>query len=93
MGTQSNHSADVEQRPAQPETVTALLRQLHMDKASAMREVDALRAWLRDNFPNAALRVSMRRNGYGILLDQQFGRPSRRSRGAELLVMRFGLDI
>jgi hypothetical protein len=93
MGAQSNRSADVEQRPAQPETVAALLRQLHVENASATREVVALRAWLRDNIPNAALRVSMRRNGYGILLDQQFGRPPRRSRAAEPRMPRLGLDI
>jgi hypothetical protein len=81
MGAQSERSAHVEQGPAQPETVAALPRKLHVDKASAMREVDALRAWLRDNIPNTALRVSIRRNGYGILLDQQFGRLAGRSCG------------
>ena len=81
MGAQTERSANAQQGPAQPETVAALLRQLHVDKASAMREVDALRAWLRDKMPNTALRVSILRNGYGILLDQQFGRPPWRSRG------------
>ena len=81
MPTHSIHSADIEPGPSQPETVAVLLRQLHMDKASATGEVNALRAWLHDNFPNAALRVSMRRNGFGILLDQQFGRPSATRRG------------
>ena len=79
MSTQPERAALAEQRPAQPETVAALLRQLHVNNASAMQEVGALRAWLRRNTPNADLRVSMRRNGYGILLDQRFGRPPRRS--------------
>ena len=51
----------VKQRPPQPETVTALLPRLHVENASAMRPVDALRAWLRDNIPSTALPVSMRR--------------------------------
>ena len=50
----------VKQRPPQPETVTALLPRVHVENASA-RQVDALRAWLRDNIPSTALRVSMRR--------------------------------
>ena len=46
MSTQSEEgSADVKQRPPQPETVTALLPRLHVENASAMRQVDALRAW------------------------------------------------
>ena len=93
MSTQSECSAHVEQRPPQPETVTALLRRLHVENASAMRQVDALRAWLRDNIPSTALRVSMRRNGYGILLDQQYGRPPRRSSAPEPRMPRLGLDI
>jgi hypothetical protein len=44
MSTQSEGSADVKQRPPQPETVTALLPRLHVENASAMRQVDALRA-------------------------------------------------
>jgi hypothetical protein len=65
MSTQSEGSAHVKQEPPQPKTVTALLPRLHVENASAMRQVDALRAWLRDNIPSTALRVSMRRNGYG----------------------------
>ena len=92
MGTQSECSANVKQRRPQPETVAALLRR-HVENASAMRQVDALRAWLRDNVPSTALRVSMRRNGYGILLDQQFGRPPRRSCAPEPRMPRLALDI
>ena len=36
-------------------------------------QADALLAWVRDNVPNQALRVSIRRNGYGFLLDRNFG--------------------
>ena len=93
MSTQSECSAHVKQRPPQPETVRALLPRLHVENASAMRQVDALRAWLRDNIPSTALPVSMRRNGYGILLDQQYGRPPRRSSAPEPRMPRLGLDI
>jgi hypothetical protein len=63
----------------QPETVPKLLRQLGLRNASALQEAVALRAWVRDNVPNQALRVSILRNGYGSILNQQFGRPKRGS--------------
>jgi hypothetical protein len=62
---------------AQPETVATLLRQLGMHNASGVQQADALRDWVRANVPNTALQVSMRRNGYGFVLDRRFGRPSR----------------
>ena len=62
-----------EESSVQPETVAKLLRQLGLRNASAAQEADALRAWVRDNVPNQALRVSIRRNGYGFLLDRNFG--------------------
>ena len=58
---------------AQPESVPALLRQLGLSAASIIRQADALRAWLSHNVPTRQLRISMRQNGYGILLDRQFG--------------------
>jgi hypothetical protein len=61
--------------PTQPETVVTLLRQLGLRNASGSRESAALRAWVRDNVPNRALRLSIRRNGYGFLLDHQGGGP------------------
>ena len=59
---------------AQPESVPALLRQLGLSAASVIQQADALRAWLSHNVPTRQLRISMRQNGYGILLDRQFGR-------------------
>jgi hypothetical protein len=47
---------------------------LGLHNVSALREADALQAWVRDNVPNQALRVSIRRNGYGFVLDRTFGR-------------------
>jgi hypothetical protein len=57
---------------AQPETVATLLRQLGVRNASGVQEADALRASVRDNVPNRALRLSIRRNGYRFLLDRRF---------------------
>ena len=73
------HSDQTAAMSAQPETVATLLRQLGVHKASGVQEADALRDWVRDNVPDKALRVSMRRNGYGFVLDRRFGRPSMRS--------------
>jgi hypothetical protein len=72
----SKHTDDFS---VQPETVAKLIRQLGLRNASALQEADALRAWVRDNIPNQALRVSILRNGYGFILNQQFGRPKRGS--------------
>ena len=73
------HSDQTAEASAQPETVATLLRQLGVRNALAGQETDALRAWVRDNIPNQALRVSIRRNGYGFLLDRRFGQPTRRN--------------
>ena len=40
MSTQPERAALAERRPAQPETVAALLRQLHVNNASAIRAID-----------------------------------------------------
>ena len=72
-------SKHTDELSVQPETVAKLLRQLGVRNASALREADALRAWVGDNVPNQALRVSILRNGYGSILNQRFGRPPRRN--------------
>jgi hypothetical protein len=92
------HSDQTAEKSAQPETVATLLRQLGVHGASGVRQADALRDWVRANIPNKALRVSMRRNGYGFVLDRRFGQPSRRSTPpsaaqAERLVRQSGLPM
>jgi hypothetical protein len=72
-------SKHTDELSVQPETVPKLMRQLGLRNASALQEADALRAWVRDNIPNQALRISILRNGYGSILNQQFGRPKRGS--------------
>ena len=86
-------NCNVKQRPPQPERLRRCCARLHVENLSATRQVDALRAWLRDNIPSTALRVSMRRNGYGILLDQQFGRPLRQSCAPEPRMPRLDLTF
>ena len=54
----------------QPTSVPALLRELSMDHASAENQKAALRAWLIDNTPDPALRLSLRGNGFGLLLKE-----------------------
>ena len=62
---------------AQPETVATLLRQLGVRNASGVQEADALRAWVRDNGPNRALRLSIRRNGCVALVAEMLKRADR----------------
>jgi hypothetical protein len=53
----------------QPTTTPGLLRLLHTNEASVEKQRVALREWLTYNDASPPLRISLRRNGYGILLD------------------------
>ncbi|HZA09314.1 hypothetical protein [Mycobacterium sp.] len=65
----------------QPHTASALLRTLHASEASVMTQRVVLREWLVKHTPDKGLRVSLRQNGYGLLLDDIFGRIARHSKG------------
>lgn len=52
----------------QPTTASRLLRLLKVNGESATRQRLAISAWLLNNTPTAALRCSLRANGYGLLL-------------------------
>jgi len=52
----------------QPSTALRLLRLLKVDRESVTRQQSAISAWLLDHTPTAALRCSLRANGYGLLL-------------------------
>lgn len=52
----------------QPTTLPALLRLLGLQHASAYQHRPALTRWLEQNTPGPELRVSLRANGYGLLL-------------------------
>jgi hypothetical protein len=59
---------------APPQTVARLLREHGLRNASATEEAGALRSWLSENRPSPALRISIRRNGYGLVFGRRFGR-------------------
>jgi hypothetical protein len=71
-GSSGRKLGHTDARPSQPESVPALLRQLGLPAASVTKQADCLRAWLNDNIPTRQFRISMRQNGYGILLDRRF---------------------
>ncbi|OBH92517.1 hypothetical protein [Mycobacterium sp. E2733] len=54
-------------RAEQPSTLSALLRLLGVQTASAYQHRPALAEWLEHNTPSADLRVSLRANGYGTM--------------------------
>jgi hypothetical protein len=54
-------------------TVSTLLRSLQMNTAPASAQKVALHAWLSEHPPGPELRVSLRRNGFGMLLGRVQG--------------------
>ena len=54
-----------------PETVSALLRTLHMDHSSVGQQLPVLQGWLTEHPPSRELRCSLRSNGYGRLLRER----------------------
>jgi CRP/FNR family cyclic AMP-dependent transcriptional regulator len=58
----------------QPKTAVALLRMLGIQQASIEQQKPLLGRWLTANQPSTELRISLRRSGYGFVLDDIFGR-------------------
>jgi hypothetical protein len=52
----------------QPRTLPVLLRKLGVEHCAVEKQKVALRAWLAKNPPRLPLRLSLRSNGYGLLL-------------------------
>jgi Crp-like helix-turn-helix domain len=69
-------------RSHHPETAVALLRMLGVHDASVEQQKPLVCAWLSANPPSEELRISLRCNGYGFVLDLVFGRPPGRVRVA-----------
>ena len=65
----------------QPKTAVALLRMLGVLHGSIQQQKPLLRQWLTANQPSKELRISLRRSGYGFVLDDIFGRPRRGATG------------
>ncbi len=82
-GVASSAKADrtVQLRSHHPETAVALLRMLGIHDASVEQQKPLLRTWLTANPPGEELRISLRRNGYGFVLDDICGRPQPRATG------------
>lgn len=60
-----------------PATLPALLRMLGVDREPLARQMQAVRAWLSDNITSPELDMSLRCNGYGLIL-----RDERRAKSA-----------
>ena len=54
----------------QPATLSALLRELGVSHSCVETHKVALRGWLCENTPQKPLRISLRENGYGLLLKE-----------------------
>jgi hypothetical protein len=57
----------------QPATASALLRILGIENTPVARQKPALHAWLIENPPTRELDISLRRNGYGMVIDEIYG--------------------
>ncbi|BBZ05727.1 hypothetical protein MCHIJ_51640 [Mycolicibacterium chitae] len=53
-----------------PATLPRLLRDLHAERQSIHRQQDVLRHWLDGHDPSKPLRISLRANGFGMLLNE-----------------------
>jgi hypothetical protein len=53
-----------------PDTVSSLLRALHREAESAGTLKTVLKIWLGDHDPSPPLRLSLRANGFGLLLNE-----------------------
>ncbi|MCV7277084.1 hypothetical protein [Mycolicibacter arupensis] len=65
---------DIPLRPrgsVQPSSVAALLRSLKLTDAPKNEQAAGIKAWLRNHAPGPAMQYSLRRKGYGQLLDSR----------------------
>jgi hypothetical protein len=76
MTSSANADWPIQLRSHQPETTVALLRMLGIEHAPIEQQKPLVRMWLTANRPSTELRISLRRNGYGSVLDDVFGRPT-----------------
>jgi hypothetical protein len=74
MGTRANAARRILDTSYQPVTAAELLRMLGVHEKPVMGQKPALVAWLTEHPPNRELRISLRRNGYGLLIDNIYGR-------------------
>ena len=72
MSSPSEYSTATRSGDNGPFTILGLLRLLGKQDASAQEQRAAIANWLNENKPSKQLRVSLRANGFGLLL----GRPA-----------------
>jgi hypothetical protein len=70
MTVSMSHPAFDTGETAQPSTASTLLRELGMSHACAQQQKAALGTWLVLHEPRGPLRVSLLRNGYGVLVKE-----------------------
>lgn len=54
-----------------PTTVQALLAYLHLDDASRPEQESAIREWLKTHPPGSAMAFTLRRGGFGHLIERR----------------------
>ncbi len=70
MTVSISHPYGVDTGTTQPTSMLPLLRELGVDHSSVEKQIPLLRDWLAHHPPNPMLRVSLRCNGYGLLLKE-----------------------
>lgn len=70
MAASIRSSIEVDTEASQPTSLVALLRELGLAHATIGKQKPVLRNWLATHPANRKLRVSLRCNGYGLLLKE-----------------------
>jgi hypothetical protein len=66
--TQNDSECRMPVTRSRPRTVPELLRELHVNDVSVANQKFAIASWLTDYRPSRDLVLSLRANGYGLLL-------------------------
>ena len=74
MGSSVTYTRRIVPTSRPPATASALNRMLGIEGLSIYRQKPVLHDWLIENPPSPELRISLRRNGYGLILDEVYGR-------------------
>ena len=73
MASSATHTHRILNTSRPPATASALIRTLGIEGLSVFRQKPVLHDWLIENPPSPELRISLRRNGYGLILDEVYG--------------------
>jgi hypothetical protein len=64
-----------------PTTVQTLLAHSRLEGASTSQQESGIRAWLENHSPGHAMEFTLRRRGFGHLLDRRSAQPAARLQG------------